>query len=399
MKSHYSTAFIVFLLALTVSGPISINFYLALLPDIGDSLSASVSKMQQTVSIYLIGFAGAQLFIGPLSDKFGRRPVLIFCYLLFSLASLLCAFANESSFLSIGRLIQSLGGCAGVLISRAIVRDVYPPEDMGRIMSYMIMGFSIAPLIAPALGGFVGVYFGWRSLFFVLAGFGLFLAAWAYLGFKETNKSLNIHAMKPSQLIQNYMSLLSNKSFLCYLIVISFSVAGILTYTTASSFVLIKVLHVSTEHYGLLFGVSALGMLLGSLCSTKISKQFNSEFTVLSGAVCLVIGGTLLMVFPWLNIVSVFTLVGPMFIYALGNGAIMPSAMALAIAPFSRKAGAAAALIGCTQAALGALCGYIAGALYNNTATPMTSIIGLLSIAVFGIVLYMKLSNRRNVVE
>jgi DHA1 family bicyclomycin/chloramphenicol resistance-like MFS transporter len=396
MRLHNSFAFIAFLLALSISGPLSINFYLALLPNMAESLSTNASTIQQTVSVYLIGFAGAQLIVGPLSDRFGRRPILIVGYGLFSVASLLCALATDSSVLIAGRFIQSLGGCSGVLISRAIVRDVYPADKMGRIMSYLVTGFSIAPLIAPAIGGYIGIYYGWRSLFFILAGFGFSLMVWSWLGFKETNKNLNSTATGLWKIVSNYAFLLNNPFFLCYLIVISTSVAGILTYTSASSFVLIEVLEVPAQYYGLLFSISALGMFLGSLLSAKLSHHFSSEQAIWYGSLLLLCGGVLLAVLPWLGVVSVLTLVGSMFIYALGNGVVMPSAMALAIMPFPKKAGAAAALIGCCQSALGAACGYVAGLLFDHSAIPMTSTIGLLSLLAFGGVLYARVSKREN---
>jgi DHA1 family bicyclomycin/chloramphenicol resistance-like MFS transporter len=317
-------------------------------------------------------------------------------YGLFSVASLLCALATDSSVLIAGRFIQSLGGCSGVLISRAIVRDVYPADKMGRIMSYLVTGFSIAPLIAPAIGGYIGIYYGWRSLFFILAGFGFSLMVWSWLGFKETNKNLNPTATGLWKIVSNYAFLLNNPFFLCYLIVISTSVAGILTYTSASSFVLIEVLEVPAQYYGLLFSISALGMFLGSLLSAKLSHHFSSEQAIWYGSLLLLCGGVLLAVLPWLGVVSVLTLVGSMFIYALGNGVVMPSAMALAIMPFPKKAGAAAALICCCQSALGAACGYVAGLLFDHSAIPMTSTIGLLSLLAFGGVLYARVSKREN---
>jgi DHA1 family bicyclomycin/chloramphenicol resistance-like MFS transporter len=395
MKSYNSLPFIAFLIALSVSGPLSINFYLALLPEMASSLSTNAATMQQTVSIYLIGFACAQLIVGPLSDKFGRRPILITCYALFSLASLVCAFASDASLLIIGRLIQSLGGCAGVLISRTIVRDVFTPKEMGKIMSYMITGFSMAPLMAPAIGGFIGVYYGWRSLFLILAGVGFSLMLWTYLGFKETNKNLNPKATQIKHILKNYVFLLSNKHFLCYFLIVSASVAGVLTYTSASSFVLIEVLDVPAQYYGLLFSITALGMFLGGLISAKLIRQRGSELAVWYGCLLLLSGGIILAALPLLGLVSILTLTGSMFVYALGNGVVMPSAMTLAIMPFPQKAGAAAALIGCSQSALGALCGYIAGMFYDKTAIPMNSIIGLMSLLAFSGILYIRISQKR----
>lgn len=395
MKSYHSLSFIAFLLALSISGPLSINFYLALLPDMASSLSTNASTIQQTVSIYLIGFACSQLLVGPLSDKFGRRPVLIISYALFSCASLICALSSDVTLLILGRLLQSFGGCAGVLLSRTIVRDVYPPKQMGQIMSYMITGFSMAPLIAPAIGGFVGVNYGWRSLFFILACIGFALMVWTYIGFKETNHHLNPKATQVKQILLNYASLLRNKHFACYFLIVSTSVAGVLTYTSASSFVLIEVLHVPAQYYGLLFSITALGMFLGSLISARLSSRYGSEATVWYGCLLLVCGGVLLMTLSWLGVISILTVVGPMLFYALGNGVVMPSAMTLAIIPFPKKAGAAAALIGCSQSALGALCGYLAALMYNKTSIPMASIIGILSLVAFIATLYVRKSQQK----
>jgi len=291
--------------------------------------------------------------------------------------------------------VQSLGGCAGVLISRAIARDVYSPKKMGQVMSYMITGFSMAPLIAPAIGGFVGVSYGWRSLFFILTAVGFCLMLWSYLGFKETNHKLNPCATQVKQILSNYAALLFNRYFFAYFIIVSTSVAGVLTYTSASSFVLIEVLKVPTQYYGLLFSITAMGMFLGSLISARLTQKVGTETTAWYGCLLLLCGGIILATLPLLNIISVFSLVGSMFIYALGNGIVMPSAMTLAITPFPKKAGAAAALIGCSQSALGALCGYLAGLLYNQTAIPMTSLIGLMSLLSFSSMLFIRLSSKQ----
>lgn len=395
MRSNSSITFIVFLLALSVSGPLSINFYLALLPKMAGELSVDAATIQKTVSIYLAGFAGAQLIIGPLSDIFGRRPVLIFCYILFSLSSLVCAISDSAYLLIFGRFVQSLGGCAGVLISRAIVRDVFSPSEMGRIMSYMITGFSMAPLIAPTIGGFIGINYGWRSLFYIFSCIGVSLVVWTYFGFKETNNNLNQNTINLRTILGNYFSLLKNRCFLCYFFIVSSSVAGILTYTSASSFVLIEVLEVPSQYYGLLFSITALGMFLGSLLSANLSSRFGSALTTWYGCLVLLSGGLLLAILPLVGVTSVLTLVGSMFIYALGNGVVMPSAMASAILPFPNRSGSAAALIGCFQAALGAVCGYIAGLLYDKTAIPMTSIIGLLSLIAFFSVFFIRISEKK----
>ncbi|TCS38252.1 DHA1 family bicyclomycin/chloramphenicol resistance-like MFS transporter [Reinekea marinisedimentorum] len=375
-----SASFLVFLTALSVSGPLSINFFLALLPAMADDFSTNAATIQLTVSVYLIGFAGAQLVIGPLSDKFGRKPVLVYCYALFSLASLVCVFSTSAELLIAARFIQSIGGCAGVLISRAIVRDVYSPKDMGKVMSYMITGFSMAPLIAPAIGGFLGVHFGWRSLFIVFTVLGGGLMLWTLLGFEETNTKRNPHAFNLKALFINYASLLLNKHFFGYFTVVSTSVAGVLTYTSASSFVLIEVLEVPAQYYGVLFSITAFGMFIGSIISAKLSGRYSSEIAAKNGVIFLFIGGLLMATLPLIGIVSITSIVGSMFIYAVGNGIVMPSAMSLAIMPFPKKTGAAAALIGFAQGALGALCGYIAGQLYNGTVIPMALTIGILAV-------------------
>lgn len=396
MSSPSTIRFIIFLVALSISGPLSINFYLALLPNMAQALSASAATIQQTVSIYLIGFAGAQLIVGPLSDRFGRKPILLFCYALFLVASLACALAPTVEFLIAGRFVQALGGCAGVLISRAIVRDVYPPKEMGKVMAYMMTGFSIAPLIAPTIGGFIGVAFGWRSLFFVFCGIGLLLILWIYFGFQETNKSPNPEATQLKKMASNYASLLINKTFLSYFVMGASAVGGILTYTSGSSFVLIEVLKVPAQYYGLLFSITAFGLLLGSLISARLNSKYGSKTTAWYGGCLLLTGGSLAALFPLLGIQTIPTLIGPMFIYTLGNGVAMPAAMSNAISPFPKKAGSAAAIIGCAQSALGALCGYIVSELYDHSALPMTSMIGLMSLLAFSGVLYVRIQDAKN---
>lgn len=380
MNARHSTAFLGFLLVLSISGPLAINFYLALLPSMAEDFSTSSSMVQQTVNLYLMGFAGAQLIVGPLSDRFGRKIILVICYSVFVVASLVCALANDVTILIAARFIQSLGGCAGVLLSRVIVKDVYPPEEMGKVMSYMTTGFSMAPLLAPAIGGFTGVALGWRSLFYILALFGVVLIIWTLFVYKESNKNLNPDAIRIRSLLGNYAKLLKEPKFVGYSLIVCTAIAGTLTYVAASSFILIDLLEVPATGYGLLFSTSAFGMFLGSVIAAKLNSRIGSISTVWYGTLMLALGGISIEIFPWFNIVSVTTIVVPMFLYSLGNGIVMPTAMSLAIMPFPKMAGSAAAWIGCCQAALGALCGYIVSLLYSDSAIPMTSMIGFLSI-------------------
>jgi DHA1 family bicyclomycin/chloramphenicol resistance-like MFS transporter len=396
MNARHSVAFLGFLLILSISGPLAINFYLALLPSMAEDLSTSAEKIQQTVSVYLIGFAGAQLIIGPLSDRFGRKIILLICYSVFVAASLACALATDVTVLIWARFVQSLGGCAGVLLSRVIVKDVYPPEEMGKVMSNMTTGFSMAPLLAPVIGSFIGVTYGWRSLFFIFSCFGLVLILWTLLGYKESNKHLNPSATRITHLAGNYAALLKEPKFVGYSLAVCCSIAGVLTYTSASSFILIELLSVSATTYGLLFSISAFGMLLGSVIAAKLNSRIGSLSTVWYGVLVLALGGVTMAVLPWFNVVSVFTIVGPMFVYALGNGIVMPTAMSLAIMPFPKMTGSAAAWIGCCQAALGSLCGYIVSLLYNANAIPMTSMIGCLSVAALLSILAVRLKFKEN---
>jgi len=390
MNDRHAVTFLGFLLILSISGPLAINFYLALLPTMAEELITSPASIQQTVSIYLIGFAGAQLIVGPMSDRFGRKPLLLVCYSIFVISSLVCALADDVSILIGARFIQSLGGCAGVLLSRVIVKDVYPADEMGKVMSYMTTGFSMAPLLAPAIGGFIGVTLGWRSLFYVFAIFGVILILWTLFGYKESNKHLNPNAINMKHLLANYGSLLKQPLFIGYSVTVCASIAGVLTYTSASSFILIELLSVPATVYGLLFSISAFGMLLGSLLAARLNKRIGSTSTVWYGVMLLALGGVCMALLPWLGIVSVVSIVGPMFVYALGNGIVMPTAMSLAIMPFPKMAGSAAAWIGCCQAALGALCGYIVSLLYSDSVIPMTSMIGFLSIVAFSSILLVR---------
>jgi len=218
---------------------------------------------------------------------------------------------------------------------------------------------------------------------------------WIYLGFKETNKNLNPEATQFGKMLSNYASLVKNRIFLCYFIVAFSSVGGILTYTSASSFVLIEVLKVPAQYYGLLFSITAFGLLFGSLLSARIIKRSGSKTAAWVGSLLVLTGGVSAALFPILGIQSVATIIAPMFIYTLGNGVVMPAAVSTAISPFPEKAGAAAAFIGCAQSATGATCGYIVSILYDKSAVPMTSMIGIMSILVFSSVLYVRISERK----
>ena len=204
---------VVLIVALTSLGPLSTDFYLPALPAIARALHTDSAGAQLTLSVYLLGFGAGQLILGPFSDRFGRRPVLLWSMLVFVLASVACALAQSIEALIAARFLQALGACGGPVLGRAVVRDLYGPKDAGRVLSHVATGTALAPLLAPLLGGLLTAHFGWRSSFVALTVYSIVLLVVIARQLQETNRHLDPHAMHPLRMLSNYRTLLADRVY------------------------------------------------------------------------------------------------------------------------------------------------------------------------------------------
>jgi DHA1 family bicyclomycin/chloramphenicol resistance-like MFS transporter len=368
------------LIALATIGPVSIDIFLPSLPDMTRVFATDVSHVQMTMSVFIAGFAIAQLVLGPLSDRYGRRKVILAAIALYFLASLASLAARSIETLILARLVQSFGACAGPVLSRAIVRDAFPKDKAAQTLALMAAIFTIAPALAPIFGGWLHTFFDWRANFVVMVIFGaaLFVGVWFKL--PETNLHPDRNALKPSRMLHNYARLFGHGAFLGYSLMISFVFSGMFCFISVGSFVLIDVLGVKPEHFGFCFALVVCGTLVGNLLTARLSHRFSLGRLIGAGAIVALLAGTALTSLSVAHVETVAAVIGPMIGVFLAAGLVIPSGIAAAIAPHGRIAGSASALLGFIQMAMAAGASWVVGRLHDGTTLPMTTMIAVMMV-------------------
>ncbi|GAB4392569.1 MAG: Bcr/CflA family multidrug efflux MFS transporter [Kiloniellaceae bacterium] len=370
----------ILLTAMVALGPISTDLYLPSLPAIGRALGADQGQVQLTLSIFLAGFAFSQLACGPLSDRFGRRPVILGGLVLYLFASLACAAATTIEMLILARFCQAVGACVGPVLGRAAVRDIYGRERAARMLSYMGMVMALAPAFGPILGGFLEVWFGWRANFLVVTAVALVIAAATLVALPETNQWKNPDATRVGHIVGNYRALLRHRSYIGYVLVVACTYSGIFSFISGSSFVLIGLLGLSPDVYGFCFAAIVVGYMIGAFGSGRFTVHVGLERMVQIGTAVQVAGGLAGVGLYLSGSLTVAGIVAPVAVFMIGTGLAMPNAQAGAIGPFPRMAGAASALLGFCQMGLAALVGIAVGHGSGESALPMMAAIALVAL-------------------
>ncbi len=377
-------ALTVMLAFMTALGPLATDLYLPSLPHIGAALGASPAAVQLTLSAYLIGFAGGQIVYGPISDALGRKPVLIASFALFNLATLACALAGSVEMLIIARALQAFGGAGPIILARTIVRDLYQGHRAGREMSMMGTIMGITPIIAPVLGGFLQVWFGWRSVFFTMTAGGVALAAVALFLVPETNS--NRSRLSFAGVLESYKIVLAHKGYRAYAAMLSLSYGGLFAFISASSFVFQGVYGLDEIMFGIAFGICSVSFVIGTMLGTRIVTRHGFDHTIAVGAACLAVGGAGQWLGAYFLPQALLAIIVPEMVFFIGIGLVLPQSMAAAMAPFPERAGAASSLVGFVQMVFASVAGAIVGSFVGGSAMPLvtaSALSGLLVFAVF----------------
>jgi len=349
--------------------------YLPSLPDISAKLDATYAETQLTISSYLIGFALGQLIYGPFADRFGRKPVLLIGLAVYCAASFLCAFAQSIEMLMIARALQAAGACSGMVLARAMVRDLYSGARAGRELSLMATVMALAPVIAPVFGGVLQILFGWRASFVALTATGLLIALAIWLLLPETLERRG-HPLSVSGLLRSYRDFLSDRSFLAHVGLAVFVFAGLFAWISGSSFVLQDLYGLSSFSFGIAFALGSVGYMTGAALAAKFVGRYGLNAVSGAGAAAAATGGLLMVAAVALDLRSAFALVVPAALYLGGMGGVLGQAIAGAMHHYRERAGAASSLIGFIQQTLSAIVGVGVGHMLGQSAMPMAATIG-----------------------
>jgi DHA1 family bicyclomycin/chloramphenicol resistance-like MFS transporter len=371
----------VLLTALVAIGPVSTDLYLPSLPAVMRAFNADVAAAQLTLSAFMAGFGLMMLVYGPLSDRFGRRPILLSGMFLYGLATLFCLAAPSIEMLILGRFLQAVGAACGPVLGRAVVRDVYGREGAARVLSYMASAMALAPAVAPILGGFLETLFGWRSNFIALMGFGSAMLLALYLLLPETNQHQDDEALAPHRLFGNLLALLKDRRFMGYTLTLGFSFAALFAFISGASFVLIDVLGVAPDRFGFCFAAVVVGYMCGSLLSGRFTHRLGLDRMIGWGTLLGVGAALLLVVLTAFGPAHWVVVVGPVSLLFMAVGLVLPNSSAGAIGPFPQMAGTASSLMGFLQTGIGAIAGIVVGHALNGTALPMALVILAMALA------------------
>ena len=375
-----SLTFVLFTGGLFALAPLSTDMYIPALPTLAQKLDTTVPAVQLTLSVYLLGFAMAQLFYGPVADRYGRKPAILTGIGLLIVGSVICLSAGSIEVLVIGRFIQALGAACGQVLGRAVIRDIVPAADSARVLAYTTVIMGATSLITPSTGGFVTVFLGWPYIFAIVAVYGVIYLLIVGFGFRESAPTLNPKATRVGPMLANFGILLRHRTFLRNTVSVSFMFGVLFTFLSGSSFVFIGVYEVPTTRFGLIFTAMAGSFTIASGVVARLGSRLPHE-RIYIGAACVATLSALtafaLAAIGWTN---VFALVGAMSLLAFSMGFMVPLAFANAMAPYPEMAGTASALIGFVQSVFSAAMGALVGLLFNGTGLPMFALIALLTI-------------------
>jgi MFS transporter, DHA1 family, multidrug resistance protein len=376
------------LLALmTALGPLSTDMYLPSLPAIAESLGATTSEAQLSLSVFLLGFAAGQLVYGPFADRFGRKPMLLAGLLLFTAASLACSLAPSIGLLILARFVQALGAAGPIVLARAVVRDLYDGTRASRELSRMGMIMGLVPAAAPVAGGMLHAALGWASNFWAMALVGLLGMGVVGRKLPETLARRNPAPVSPQGIARSFADVARHSGFRAYLALMALTYGGLFAWISGSSFVLQQVYGLSEIAFALAFAVGVVGYIFGTVLAQALLPRIGIERTIAVGAVMLAAAGLAMLAGVLAGPGHAAEVVLPMALYLCGVGCVMPQAMAGALMPFPDRAGAASSFAGFVQMITGSLIGALVGlALSPKSALPLPVAVaatGLASAAVF----------------
>ncbi|MCC6467444.1 MAG: Bcr/CflA family multidrug efflux MFS transporter [Alphaproteobacteria bacterium] len=366
--------------ALTAFTPLSVDMYLPGLPALALQFKAGHGAVQLTLSSFFAGIALGQLFYGPICDRYGRKPPLYVGGLLFVLASAGCALAGSIESLIAMRFVQALGCCAGMVMPRAMVRDLFDPHQAARMFSMLMLVMGVAPILAPLIGGYVLIWSGWPAIFWGLAGYAILVLTAAHF-LPETHRPREPVTLSIGSALRGYAAVLVDRQFMGYALAGALPIAGMFAYIAGSPFVFIELYGVPAEKFGWLFGANAAGFIAASQINARLLRHYPPDRILAVASWVGAAAGLLLLAIVltgagglWGVAIGLFACIAPM-------GMVMPNAAACALAGHGARAGTASAVLGILQFGGGGLTSAAIGAMAATSAVPMGAIVAACVVA------------------
>jgi DHA1 family bicyclomycin/chloramphenicol resistance-like MFS transporter len=354
------------LIVATATGPLALNMFVPSMPGLVGYFSTDYATVQLTLTLYLAGVALAQLGYGPISDRFGRRPALLAGLGIYVLGSLLCMFAWSIETLILARILQAIGGCAGMVLGRAIVRDVFDRDNSASVIASITMAMAVAPAIGPTIGGLLDTSVGWRFTFLLPIALGVVVLLGAMRGLNETN-----HTRAPSidliAMVRSYGHLLRSPVFMGYALNTGMTVGAFFSFLAGAPYVMVEILEREPHEYGLYFILISVGYMAGNFLASRLSRKLGVDRMIPLGVSVSLCGAVAGVVLLFQGLVSPEAVFLPMTLVAIGNGLSQPNGIAAAVSVDPRIAGAASGLMGFMQMTMGGIFTIVVGVFQNDT--------------------------------
>ena len=375
---------------LTAIVPFTIDMYLPGFPDIASSLNTTVSKVALSLSSFFIGMGLGQLIYGPLLNRFGRKKPLYAGLFLYCITSIGCAYVTSIETLILLRFIQAIGACSATISATAMVRDLFPQHENAKIFSFLILVLSASPMLAPSIGSWLSISFGWRSIFLVLTFLIIFIFLGIFFFLPESKGADKKYSLRLPSIIKNYKAVFTEPYFVIYALIGGIGFAGLFAHIASSPGVFMQHFSLTQKQYGWLFAFLASGLILASQLNTALLKRFKSEDLIARALMFQIFFSTVLVIASAARLDNFWITSALLFAYLSSIGLVMPNASALSMKPFERNAGSASALLGFIQMGLGSLATVFVGVLNIKTVFPLSVTITICSILGFGLVTWSK---------
>ena len=381
-KSRYFKLILI-LGSLTALGPFSIDMYLPGFAGIAKDLNTTVANVAMTLSSYFIGISAGQLLYGPLLDRYGRKKPLFIGLLVYIVASFCCAFVTDiDTFIGL-RFIQAVGSCAAAVASVSMVRDLFPVRDIPKVFSLLMLVVGLSPMLAPTVGGYVTDAYGWHMVFLILMGIGIVILIASHFGLPNSYAPDHSISLKPRPILLNFAKVLKEPQFYTYAFTGSIAFSGLFTYVAASPLIFMDIYKVDPKTYGWIFAFMSLSFICASQLNSVLLRWFSSEKMIFGALVTQCIVVILFLITAMNDLLGLYETIGFLFIFLACLGISNPNTAGLTLAPFSKNAGSASALMGAIQLGLGAFASFAVGLFVKDSIVPMVVIMAVSTIVAF----------------